>query len=343
MSGTITSTPGYGTSVYGGPGSIGLEGGLVGQLTLNSDTIRARLNTALEQESTGKIAGNYGGLGAAGARPRLDLRPAEQHLQTWQHHIGTASARLGVAQSALTQIGSIAAKFYAQTNNINNVGDSEVSSIAATAKVALQQVAQFLNTKSGDVYVFSGQDTATPPLTSTDPSVIGPELLATPPTTAPFSSTIGTAVPTVEVGEGQAVQVGLLANQNTLATSQPPTSGSYIRDILTSLATLANLTDGPTASTASTTAASVRSTLGSAVTALSDEQGALGYLQSGLTTRQATLAATQTALSQQVSNAEDVDAVATLTTVQSLQAQLQASYQLIAGVKSLTLSSYLSG
>ena len=93
------------------------------------------------------------------------------------------------------------------------------------------------------------------------------------------------------------MQVGLLANQNTLATSQAPTSGSYIRDVLTSLATLANLTAGPAAAT---TAASVHSTLGSAVAALSDEQGALGDLQSGLTRRQTTLASIQTALSAQV-------------------------------------------
>ena len=340
MSGTITSTPGYGTPLYGGPGSTGLEGGLVGQLTLNSAAIKTRLNAALEQESTGKIAATYAGLGAAGARASLDLRPAEQHLQTWQTNIGTATARLGVTQAALTQIGSIASNFFAQTNNINDVGVSEVGTIAANAKLALQQVAQLLNAKSGNVYVFSGQDTGNPPLTSTDPAVIGPQLLATPATTAPFSATLGTAVPTVEVGEGQTVQVGLLANQNTLATSQAPTSGSYIRDVLTSLATLANLTAGPAAAT---TAASVHSTLGSAVAALSDEQGALGDLQSGLTKRQTTLASIQTALSAQVSNAEDVDAAATLTTVQSLQAQLQASYQLIAGVKSLTLSSYLSG
>ena len=245
MSGTITSTPGYGTPLYGGPGSTGLEGGLVGQLTLNSAAIKTRLNAALEQESTGKIAATYAGLGAAGARASLDLRPAEQHLQTWQTNIGTATARLGVTQAALTQIGSIASNFFAQTNNINDVGVSEVGTIAANAKLALQQVAQLLNAKSGNVYVFSGQDTANPPLTSTDPAVIGPQLLATPATTAPFSATLGTAVPTVEVGEGQTVQVGLLANQNTLATSQPPTSGSYIRDILTSLATLANLTAGP--------------------------------------------------------------------------------------------------
>ena len=324
-------------SGIGSLGPSGLDGSLLSRLTQDSGAVKQQLGVALQQEATGKISGEYSGLGT-GTRTSLDLRPSVQHLQTWQNNIDAAATRLNVTQTALTQIGSIASKFYAQTNNINGVGASEVGSIAADAKQALQQVAQLLNTKSGNTYVFAGQDTATPPLTSTDPAVVGAAVLATPPTTAPFSSTIGTAVPTVEVGDGQTVQVGLLANQNTLAVSAPPTSGSYIRDILAGLATLANLTPGPTAQA---TAAGVRAQLGSAVTALSDEQGALGDLQSGLTARQTTLAATQTALTAQVSNAEDVDAAATLTKVQSLQTQLQASYQLIAGVKTLSLATYL--
>ena len=321
----------------GGTGYAGLDSGLVGRLTQDSGTVRQQLNVALQQEATGKISGEYSGLGD-GARTSLDLRPSVQHLQTWQNNIDAANTRLTVTQSVLTQISSIASNFYAQTSNINGVGDSEVGSIAASAKTALQQVAQLLNTKAGDIYVFAGQDTATPPLTSTDPAVVGAAVLANPPTQAPFSSTIGTAVPTVEVGDGQTVQVGLLADQNTLATSAAPTSGSYIRDILSGLASLANMTPG---AAAQATAAGVRAQLGSAVTALSDEQGALGDIQSGLQARQTTLAATQTALTAQVSDAEDVDAAATLTKVQSLQTQLQASYQLIAGVKDLTLATYL--
>ncbi len=324
-------------------GSIGsvsgtnVDAGLLGRLTQDSADISKQLDTAMQQQSTGKISDVYAGLGT-GARTSLDLRPSVQHLQTWQSNIDSAQTRLDVTQSTLKQISSIASDFYAKTNNINGTGQSEVASIAASAKQALQQVAQLLNTKDGNVYVFAGQDTANAPVTTTNPTVLGTSLLAVPQTTAPFSSTLGTAVPTVEVGDGQTVQVGLLANQNTLSTSQAPTTGSYMRDIMTSLATLANLTPGPTAQA---TAAGVRSQLGSAIDAMSTEQGALGDLQSGLETRKTTLASLQTALTAQVSNAEDVDSAATITKVQSLQTQLQASYRLIAGVKDLTLASYL--
>ena len=269
----------------------------------------------------------------------MDLGPQVAHLQTWQNNISTASSRLDVAQTSLTEISQIASSFYAQTNNINSVGVSETSSIAASAKLALQQVAQLLNTKEGDVYVFSGQDSGNAPIPNTNPTAIAAAVLAVPATTAPFSTTIGSSVPTIEIGQGQIVQVGLLANQNTLSLSTGTgTTGSYTRDILQGLATLANL--GSSAAP-QTDAATARNLLNSAITALGNEQGALGQIQSGLKARQTTLASTQTAIASQLSNVQEVDAAATLTKVQALQTQLQASYQLIAGMKSLSLTNFL--
>ena len=132
--------------------------------------------------------------------------------------------------------------------------------------------------------------------------------------------------------------VGLLANQNTLATSEAPTTGSYMRDLLRGLATLANLT--PATATLAV-GADTRTRLGSAITAMATETGALGTVQADLQTRKATLAATQTTLTRQVSDVQDVDMAATLTKVSALQTQLQASYQVIAGVKSLSLANFL--
>ena len=317
--------------------SAGLDASLLTRLTDSSNAVKRQLDVALQQEGTGKIADAYAGLGT-GLRTSLDLRPTLQHLQTWQDNIDRASTRLDVTQSALKQISAIAQDYYAKTNHINNLGVSEVGSIAVTAKQALQQVAQLLNSKAGDIYVFAGQDTANPPVPDTDPAVVGAELLASDTATPPFSTTIGTAVPTVEVGDGQRLQVGLLANANTLSTSAAPTTGSYMRDVMRALATLANLTDGPTAQA---TAADVRLRLRSAIGGMADEAGALGDIQSGLAARRATLAATQTATAKQVSNAEDVDMAATLTKITSLQTQLQASYQLIAGAKGLSLANFL--
>ena len=50
---------------------------------------------------------------------------------------------------------------------------------------------------------------------------------------------------------------------------------------------------------------------------------------------------TQTALTGQVSSAEDVDMAATLSQLSLVQTQMQASYQLIAGLNSLSLAKFL--
>ncbi len=91
-----------------------------------------------------------------------------------------------------------------------------------------------------------------------------------------------TAVPTVTVGQGQQLQVGLLANANKVRA-------------------LATLTDGLAAQA---TTADVRTRLGSAIGAMVDETGALGDIQSGLAILKS-LAMTETATTKQASKIEE--------------------------------------
>jgi flagellar hook-associated protein 3 FlgL len=73
-----------------------------------------------------------------------------------------------VAQSALTQIQSIASSFYAQLNNLSGASASDMDTIAASARDALQQVAGLLDTQDGSTYVFAGQDSGNPPVPDPD-------------------------------------------------------------------------------------------------------------------------------------------------------------------------------
>ncbi len=312
------------------------DAGFLARLAGNSATVRRQLETAQEQQATGKVSSTYAGLGA-GARTSLSVRPAVEHVAVWQRNIDATTGRLAVTQGALTQISSIAADFFAKTNALTQIG-TPADVIAGQARDALKQVSELLNTRDGDVYVFAGEDTANPPLPDTDPAVVGAAVLASDTATAPFSATLGPAPAQIEVGDGQRVQAGLVANKNTLVNSPPPTTGSFARDILKALASLAAATPGPGVEA---TAAGARKLLGSAITAISGEAGTLGSVEAGLASRKQTLAALQTTLSQQVSNVEDVDLAATLIRATSLQTQLQASYQTIAGAKNLSLANYL--
>jgi flagellar hook-associated protein 3 FlgL len=318
-------------------GGIGGGIGLLQALATDSGAIRDQLAVATQQMATGKVASSYAGLGA-GARTSLNLTPQIAQLQTWSSNIDSATARLGVTQSALTSITSIASTFLAKAATLNGLMPGVTASVAAQAKTALVQVAQLLNSKVGDTYVFAGQDTANPPVPDTTAATLVPALLGSDTATPPFSATLGTAVPTVQTGPGERAPVGVLANQNTLSVSAAPTTGSYMRDIMRALATLANTTDGPGLQAI---AADTSTRLQSAISAASSEGGALGDVQAGLVARKTALTETQTTLSAQVSTVENVDLAATLTRVTQLQTQLQASYQLIAGVRDLTLSKYI--
>ncbi|HET6197159.1 MAG TPA: hypothetical protein VFE12_15460, partial [Acetobacteraceae bacterium] len=133
------------------------------RLIADSATTHARLDRLTNQASTGLVADNYAGLGT-GASVSLDLRPQIAHLQTWQSNVDAATGRMSVAQSALTAIQSIATDFYAQLNNLGGVNAGAVDTIAASARDALGQVVDLLDTQDAGVYVFAGQDTANPPI-----------------------------------------------------------------------------------------------------------------------------------------------------------------------------------
>ena len=74
---------------------------------------------------------------------------------------------------------------------------------------------------------------------------------------------------------------------------------------------------------------------------MTGDVGVLGDRQSTLAARKTTLSDSTTALTAQVSDAQDVDMAKTLSDLSQVQTQLQASYQLIANTKSESLVNYL--
>jgi flagellar hook-associated protein 3 FlgL len=347
--------------------------GLLGQLVADGGAVRQRLDTLTEQLSTGKIATTYAGLGE-GARVSLDLNPAIAHQEAWQSGIDHATGNLQVTQTAMTQMQQIASSFYAKLPDLSSLSSTEVDNVAASARDALKQVAGLLDTKNGDNYVFGGQDSQHPPvpqpddilssgfytqiagavgnLTASGASATVATTLATASSnaagTSPFSAFLSQPAAalaslrgTVTTGDGQNEPVGILASGNTSAISQGgSTTGSYTRDLMRSLATLGSLNSGQLgdASNFQALVADTRSSLGGAISAMAVDAGALGDAQTRLGTMKTQLGDTETALKAQ---AEDVDFAATISSLQQVQTQMQASYQLIAGLNSLSLVKYL--
>ena len=329
-----------------------------------------QITTLTEQSATGYVAQTYGGIGAD-ANTIFSLSPQISQISAYQANINAATTNMSVTQDALTQIASIAQTFYADLSNVNDTSAQQISSIATNAQQALGQIGSLLNTTNGGEYVFSGQDSANPPVPNPDAitqsglytqisqavgnlSTLGGSGVISAAISAASSNASGTtifstslssgkaAATTTQVGDQQTVQTGVLANQNTLVTSTGTTTGSYMRDIIASLSVLGSLSSSQsTDSGLSDLVSGLHGLLSSAISAIGTEQGVLGDSQTALQTQSSNYTDLSTNLSTQVSNVEDVNMAAVSTRLQSVQTQLTASYQLIANIKSMSLTAYL--
>jgi flagellar hook-associated protein 3 FlgL len=354
-------------------GAIGSGFGILQTLIANSVNVHQHLDTLTMQLSSTLASQTYAGLGSH-AGLALDLNPQLTALQTSQDNIGQAAGSMQVTQTAMTQIQQIAATFVADMPKLDGLNASNVDSVAAQANAALKQVADLLNTQDAGNYVFAGQDTGNAPVPSGDAilssgfytqinaavlglsangaSATASATLATASSniagTSPFSAylsqvtgSIGAAV--VQTGEGGTVQTGLLASGNSVAVSAgTSTTGSYMRDLLRSLATLGSLSssqvnDPGFGALVQDTATS----LNGVVNAMAVDVGVLGNTQASLTAAQTQLSNTATALTGQLSSIQNVDMATTLSQLTAVQTQLQASYRMITGENSLSLLNFL--
>ena len=351
------------------------EYGLLGRVIADSTAAKQRLDKLTEQASSGLIGDTYAGLGG-GATAALTFQAAAAQQQAWSDNIDAATGPMGVAQTALKQISDIASNFFAQTNNLNGLNASNIDSIAAGARSALIEVAGLLDTTDGGSYVFAGQDSQNPPVPDPDnilssgfATQIGAAVagLGASGAAATAATTLGIASSnaagtspssaamsqpaaalaglrtSVQTGAAQHQPVGILASANAAVSSGgTSTNGSYMRDIMRALATLGSL-DSSMVSTPGFSAlvADTATSLGGAVGALNSDAGVMGDQQTALSAQQTGLGDTVTALKGQISNAEDADLATVLSQLSAAQTRLQASYQLIAGLQSLSLTKYL--
>ncbi len=363
-----------GVSPTGTAGAIsGQSYGPMTQIIENSGATLARLDRLTEQSSTGLISQSYAGLGAGPAQTVLSVAPQIATANAQIAAINATTGPMTVRQDALTAISSLTTGIVSQLSGISTLDSSGAAGVIAATQAALVQVATLLDTQDGDVYVFGGQDSGEPPVPDPDniassgfysqiqsavAGLAGNGAAATTASvlgvagsnaagTTPFSAGLTTAagLPSLTLGDGQQVTTGIAANSNAfVATAGTGTTstGSYMRDILAGMASIASLTPAQIGgagfqSFLQTTESSLRN----ANDSLNQDAGVLGNTQSALTAQASGLGSTVTALTSQISNADSVDAAATISQISSVQTALQSSYQLIAGMKSMNLANYL--
>jgi flagellin-like hook-associated protein FlgL len=355
--------------------------GALNQILAASTSLGTQIGTLQQQVSSGKVTESYSGLASAASQVQA-LNEALSQTNAYTATITTAQGKATAMQDALTQIQSLVSTMASATLGLTgSSASSSVDGVATQAQQALQQLGSLLNTTYGGDYVFSGADTANPPVPAPDNitssamyTQIGTAVaaLATTPSTTPvatviantvtaaaspsagvFSSyltgagaTAGATAPVqVQIGTNESVTLDLPANQNVGAVSDPSIdgTGNAITDVMRALAVVANST-GTMAGNPdfATLMQNAATTLTSANTTLAQESGQIGLSQQAMTTATNAYSTTQTNLSARLSNLTDVNMASAISQLQTVSNQLEASYRVISMASSLDLASYLS-
>ncbi len=349
------------------------------RLTSEAMQLRGRRDDFMRQATTGMKAERIGDL--APDIPRaVSLRGEIGRREVYGRAMDQALGRTMVMQDSLNRMTEIAREFRTKAATRITAGDpGSLMTVQSDARAALTELAHLLNTRHAGEYLFGGSDLGRPPIPNPEGLATGQMAqdiaaqVAALPTQGvaatvdatrgiaqsnvagitPFSDfiTADALLPPEEqeprrgvpAAEGQVIGYGIIAGRNAAATSSGETTGSWARDLMRNLMSLAALT--PEQMTDRTTFDSfigtLRDGLSSAELALGEEAGALGLVEARMEATQRRHDNLSTALGQQLSDIEEVDVADVLTRMQATRTALEASYRAIGALGELTLANFL--
>jgi flagellin-like hook-associated protein FlgL len=352
---------------------------LFNRLTGETMQLRARLETQTRQSTSGMKAERLGDLGAEVPRA-ISLRAEIGRRELYGQAMEEALGRTAVMQDSLDRLTDIAREFRTKAATRITAGDpGSLMTVQSDARAALTEVAHLLNTRHAGEYLFGGSDLTRPPIPDPEGLATGQmaqdiaaEVAALPTQgmvatiaatrgiaqsnaagVSPFSDrlTADALLPPeaqearrgVPAADGQVIAYGIIAGRNADAISQGETTGSWARDLMRNLMSLAALTPEQMSDRATFDGfiGSLRDGLSSAELALGEEAGALGTVEARMEATQRRHDNLSTALSQQLSDIEEVDVADVLVRLQATRNALEASYRAIGSLRELTLANFL--
>jgi flagellar hook-associated protein 3 FlgL len=298
---------------------------LLSQVMQASDT----LDQSQAQVSSGKESQTYAGLGDKTAALE-SARAAEDRANAYQSNTQIALTQTDMQNTQLTTLSSLASQL--QQAITTAAGNGDGTSLMATASNIFDQASQILNsTDSSGNYIYAGQTSNTKPFTATSLTSLG----GSPPPSVSSLFQNGTQKSSVIVGDGQSVQVGVLASdvgtqlmtalQDLVQADNP--SGSLDGQLSSAQITTLTTTVLPDAQTAATGL--------NAATAQNGE--VYQQLQDTVTTQQSL----STMYAGFVSNIQDADMGQAVINLNQDQTALQAALQVTAKLGQLSLLNYL--
>ena len=345
---------------------------------LNADAtlLRARLDILSRQASSGRKTDRLGDLPPE-APQLVNLTNDMARREVYGRAIDQSTTSITVAQASLQRLKDIASAFRSEVAMRLDAKDPAALAVfQERARVAAVEVGNLLNTQVSGEYLFGGSDLTHPPVpnpqalmssgmatsiaiaigglsNSNASAVAAATLTAAQDSSAgnsPFSAFLedpaggaNEARRSVPAADNQLVAYGVPANRNAVAQSTGETTGSWARDLLRGLFSVAAL--GPAQAQFSQGFAALAETLRqgfvSAESALAEEMGALGNVARQLESAKTRHQDISDTLQKQITGITDVDMATTLTALQGTRTALEASYRVTSSLGELTLSKFL--
>jgi flagellar hook-associated protein 3 FlgL len=288
-----------------------------------------QLDKTQAQVASGKVTTDYSGLGDKAAMLEA-ARAAANRADAYQSNTVIAVNQADLQDSQLSSLSDLAGQL--RQSMMEALANNDASTLMTTAQGIFDQASQILNSKDADGnYLYGGDKDNTPPLNVTSLS----QLAALPSVSNAFSN--GTLKKSVLVGDGQSVQVGILASDigsdlmqtlKDIATFDAGASGNFAATTtLTSAQNTFLSNEVPVSITAATNINSAAAANGYVYNQLkdaSDHQSALSTLYKGF-----------------VSNIEDVDMPTAISKLNQNQVALQAALQVTSQLNQISLLNYL--
>ncbi len=297
------------------------------QVTQSLAQLQTQGNTLEQQITTGLISQSFAGI-APQAAQLVDLTTTQSQQQGFINTINTVNTRLQTMSLATSTMANLLQQFGSQlqTNAYNTTG----ATIQSQAQALLANIGDYLNTADGEGYVFSGSASTTAPYVAS--GLPNPGNLTTPVNVAPPSGYYAgnSDISSAQVDNNLNVQYGITAanpafEQGIRALNFIANSGSFNQSNPTDVANVNQ------AEQLITTATSGINQLNAQVGMQHSE------LNNSLQAHQQSLALAKSS----IANIENVNPATAITQLDTLQTQLEASYQTVNILQNLTLANYL--
>jgi flagellar hook-associated protein 3 FlgL len=284
--------------------------------------------SSLEQEiTTGLVSTTYSGI-APQAAQLVNLNAVQSLQQGFINTINTVNQQLSSMSLATSTMASMVEQFGSQlqTNAFNTTG----ATIQTQAQALLAQVGDYLNTQGGEGYLFSGSATTTAPFDASalpDPGDLTTSVNGAPPA-GYYQGNDNVA--SAQVDTNLTVQYGVTADN--------PAFEQVVR-VLNFLANSPAFDQSNPADVANVNTA--EQMLTSAGTDLQQLTSNIGMNQSELNNELQMHQQAQTLAQSNISNITQANPATVITQLDTLQTQIEASYQTVNMLQNLSLANYL--